>query len=82
MYPIPQEEYETAILNNVWHRRLEFPDGETIVMHNPNVIVHFRPSAKPDEWGSSPDGQMRPRVVRRGMDEEADQGIVSSSGIL
>lgn len=47
-----QEEYKNAVMNNVWHKRLEFPDGETIVMHNPNVIVHFQPSSQPDEWGN------------------------------
>ncbi|XP_071803441.1 triacylglycerol hydrolase DDHD2-like [Asterias amurensis] len=64
-----EEEYKSAIENNVWHKRLEFSDGETIVMHNPNVIVHFRPSSKPDDFGTSPDGQMRPRVVKRGIDD-------------
>ncbi|XP_078588288.1 triacylglycerol hydrolase DDHD2-like isoform X1 [Branchiostoma floridae x Branchiostoma japonicum] len=62
-----ESEYFNAVTNNAWHRRLEFPGGETIVMHNPNVIVHFRQT--PDEWGTTPDGQMRPRVVKRGVDD-------------
>lgn len=41
------------MLNNVWHKRLEFAGGETIVIHNPNVIVHFRATAQPDEWGTT-----------------------------
>ncbi|XP_022087759.1 phospholipase DDHD2-like [Acanthaster planci] len=71
-----EQEYKSAILNNVWHKRLEFSNGETIVMHNPNVIVHFRPPSRPDDFGTSPDGQMRPRVVKRGVDdlENIDQG--------
>lgn len=40
-------------------------------MHNPNVIVHFRPGAKPREWGSA-DTQIRPRVVKRGVDDIDD----------
>ncbi|XP_063963436.1 phospholipase DDHD2-like [Lytechinus pictus] len=64
-----EEEFRTATLQNQWHRRLELSDGETIIMHNANVIVHFRPSARPDEWGASPDTQMRPRVVKRGVDD-------------
>eukprot|EP00057_Strongylocentrotus_purpuratus_P034703 XP_796242.3 PREDICTED: phospholipase DDHD2 [Strongylocentrotus purpuratus] len=64
-----EEEYRTASMQNQWHRRLELSDGETIIMHNPNVIVHFRPSTRPDEWGASPDTQMRPRVVKRGVDD-------------
>ncbi|XP_010212867.1 PREDICTED: SEC23-interacting protein-like, partial [Tinamus guttatus] len=39
------------------------------VMHNPKVIVQFQPSASPDEWGTSQDGQARPRLVKRGIDD-------------
>ncbi|KAJ8418221.1 hypothetical protein AAFF_G00139300 [Aldrovandia affinis] len=66
-------EYKKAVFTNQWHRRLEFPTGETIVMHNPKVIVQFQPSAVPDEWGTTPDGQTRPRVVKRGIDDEHDE---------
>ncbi|KAG5831510.1 hypothetical protein ANANG_G00304460 [Anguilla anguilla] len=63
-------EYKKAVFTNQWHRRLEFPTGETIVMHNPKVIVQFQPSAVPDEWGTTQDGQTRPRVVKRGIDDD------------
>ncbi|KAJ8014332.1 hypothetical protein DPEC_G00039140 [Dallia pectoralis] len=66
-------EYKKAVSTNQWHRRLEFPSGETIVMHNPKVIVQFQPSAMPDEWGTTPDGQTRPRVVKRGIDDDHDE---------
>ncbi|NXB59488.1 S23IP protein, partial [Struthidea cinerea] len=65
--------YKRAVTTNQWHRRLEFPNGETIVMHNPKVIVQFQPSATPDEWGTSQDGQARPRVVKRGIDDDHDE---------
>lgn len=65
-------EYKKAVSTNQWHRRLEFPSGETIVMHNPKVIVQFQPSAMPDEWGTTQDGQTRPRVVKRGVDDDHD----------
>ncbi|KAL4640935.1 SEC23-interacting protein [Arapaima gigas] len=65
-------EYKKAVSTNQWHRRLEFPTGETIVMHNPKVIVQFQPSAVPDEWGTTQDGQTRPRVVKRGIDDDHD----------
>ncbi|KAL2083637.1 hypothetical protein ACEWY4_021410 [Coilia grayii] len=65
-------EYKKAVSTNQWHRRLEFPSGETIVMHNPKVIVQFQPSAMPDEWGTTQDGQTRPRVVKRGIDDDHD----------
>ncbi|XP_069608771.1 SEC23-interacting protein [Ranitomeya imitator] len=65
-------EYKKAVSSNQWHRRLEFPGGETIVMHNPKVIVQFQHSAIPDEWGTPQDGQARPRVVKRGVDDHDD----------
>lgn len=66
-----EEEYKSAALQNLWNRRLELPGGETVVMHNPNVIVHFRPCAHPTEWGNV-DSQIRPRVVKRGVDDIDD----------
>ncbi|XP_074731522.1 SEC23-interacting protein isoform X2 [Strix uralensis] len=68
-----EAEYKRAVTTNQWHRRLEFPNGETIVMHNPKVIVQFQPSASPDEWGTTQDGQARPRVVKRGIDDDHDE---------
>lgn len=68
-----EAEYKKAVSTNQWHRRLEFPSGETIVMHNPKVIVQFQSSALPDEWGTTQDGQTRPRVVKRGIDDDHDQ---------
>uniref|UniRef100_A0A452HQC0 SEC23-interacting protein n=1 Tax=Gopherus agassizii TaxID=38772 RepID=A0A452HQC0_9SAUR len=68
-----EAEYKKAVTTNQWHRRLEFPNGETIVMHNPKVIVQFQPSAVPDEWGTTQDGQTRPRVVKRGIDDDHDE---------
>ncbi|XP_073775724.1 SEC23-interacting protein isoform X1 [Danio rerio] len=68
-----EAEYKKAVTTNQWHRRLEFPSGETIVMHNPKVIVQFQPSAVADEWGTTQDGQTRPRVVKRGVDDDHDE---------
>ena len=36
----------------VWHKPLQFDSGETVVMHNPSVMVHYHPSSQPDEWGN------------------------------
>ncbi|XP_028278978.1 SEC23-interacting protein [Parambassis ranga] len=68
-----EAEYKKAVSTNQWHRRLEFPSGETIVMHNPKVIVQFQPASMPDEWGTTQDGQTRPRVVKRGIDDDHDE---------
>lgn len=69
-----EEEYEVACNTNTWNRRLEFDNGESVVMHNPNVIVHFKPSSSFDEWGTvdyhpGEHGVMRPRVVKRGVED-------------
>lgn len=37
------------------------------------VIVQFQPSTTSDEWGTSQDGQARPRVVKRGIDDDHDE---------
>ncbi|KAM3605569.1 uncharacterized protein V6R79_001003 [Siganus canaliculatus] len=68
-----EAEYKKAVSTNQWHRRLEFPSGETIVMHNPKVIVQFQAASMPDEWGTTQDGQTRPRVVKRGIDDDHDE---------
>ncbi|XP_074142944.1 SEC23-interacting protein isoform X2 [Sminthopsis crassicaudata] len=64
-----EAEYKKAVTTNQWHRKLEFPSGETIVIHNPKVIVQFQSSSMQDEWGATQDGQTRPRVVKRGIDD-------------
>ncbi|XP_060595144.1 phospholipase DDHD2-like [Ruditapes philippinarum] len=79
-----EEEYKTAVTSGVWHKPIQFEGGESVVMHNPTVMVHYQASSQPDEWGTvqgvnigSPEGeQMRPRVVKRGVEdfESVDEG--------
>ncbi|KAK7110285.1 triacylglycerol hydrolase DDHD2-like [Littorina saxatilis] len=64
-----EAEYKNALERNDWHKRIELPGKDTIVMHNPNVIVHFQASSQPDEWGNAQGDQMRPRVVKRGVED-------------
>ncbi|CAL1526016.1 unnamed protein product [Lymnaea stagnalis] len=66
-----ENEYKKAMETNGWHRRLEFPGNVVIVMHNANVVVQFPASSAPDEWGNVQGDQMRPRVVKRGVDDFA-----------
>ena len=49
-----EEEFKIATTTNSWHRRFEFPSGETIVFHGPTVIVHFLQASSPDAWGNTP----------------------------
>lgn len=70
-----EEEFKIATTTNVWHRRVEFPNGETVVFHGPNVMVHFLQATSPDAWGNTPQTPSRPRVVKRGVDEfDIDEG--------
>ncbi|CAG9855431.1 unnamed protein product [Phyllotreta striolata] len=69
-----EEEYKVAFESNQWHRKIELPNGETVVLHGPDVLVLFSQSQVPDAWGNSTT-QPRPRVVKRGMDEfDIDEG--------
>ncbi|KAH9363140.1 hypothetical protein HPB48_011892 [Haemaphysalis longicornis] len=64
-----EDHYRKAMATGSWHQKLELPGNQTVVMHNANVMVHFLPSSHPDEWGNVSEGQTRPRVVKRGIEE-------------
>jgi len=49
-----EEEFKIAATTNVWHRRVEFPNGETIVFHGPNSMFHHPQVTSPDAWGNTP----------------------------
>ncbi|KAJ8923521.1 hypothetical protein NQ315_010099 [Exocentrus adspersus] len=69
-----EEEFKAAFELNQWHRKVELANGETVVIHGPDVLVLFPPTQTPDAWGNTPN-QTRPRVVKRGMDEfDIDEG--------
>lgn len=47
--------------------------GETVIMHNSNVMVHFSAASSNDDEWTGEDIRSRPKVVRRGIDDfEAD----------
>ncbi|ODN04128.1 Phospholipase DDHD2 [Orchesella cincta] len=70
-----EKEYSDCMSSGVWQKRLEFPDGESVILHNAGVVVHFCQAAAPDDWGNLPESQIRPRVVKRGCDEmEVEDG--------
>jgi hypothetical protein len=37
-----EHEYQEALSTDDWHRRVELPNGEQVVFHDANVIVHFQ----------------------------------------
>ncbi|XP_023218251.1 SEC23-interacting protein-like [Centruroides sculpturatus] len=64
-----EEHFKSAVVNNLWHKRIEFSGSETIVIDNPNVIWHFLPCSHTDEWGNVLENQVRPRIVKRGISD-------------
>lgn len=70
-----EHEYQEALSTNDWHRRVELPNGEQVVFHDANVIVHFQQKATPDSWGTPSSPISKPRVVKRGIDDfQIDDG--------
>ncbi|XP_038558650.1 phospholipase DDHD2 isoform X1 [Micropterus salmoides] len=63
-----EEAYMIAMTLDEWKRKLEFPTGETVILHNPKLIMQYQPIGFQDEWVSSPSEQTRPRTVKRGVD--------------
>ncbi|KAK9889140.1 hypothetical protein WA026_004410 [Henosepilachna vigintioctopunctata] len=69
-----EEEYKKSFEENQWHKRIELPNKDIIVLHSYDVIVLFPPSLSSDDW-SNTQSQIRPTVVRRGVDEfDIDEG--------
>ncbi|MEJ1284986.1 DDHD domain containing 2 [Cricetulus griseus] len=63
-----EETYMLAVTLDEWKKKLESPNREIIVLHNPKLMVHYQPVAGSDEWGSTSTEQGRPRSVKRGVE--------------
>ncbi|XP_020731878.1 triacylglycerol hydrolase DDHD2 isoform X1 [Odocoileus virginianus] len=63
-----EETYMLAVTLDEWKKKLESPNREIIILHNPKLMVHYQPVAGSDEWGSAPAEQGRPRTVKRGVE--------------
>ncbi|XP_044516787.1 phospholipase DDHD2 [Gracilinanus agilis] len=63
-----EETYMLAVTLDEWKKKLESPNREIIILHNPKLMVHYHPVAGSDEWGSIPTEQGRPRTVKRGVE--------------
>ncbi|XP_059193773.1 phospholipase DDHD2 isoform X2 [Centropristis striata] len=63
-----EEAYMIAVTLDEWKRKLDFPNGETVILHNPKLIMQYQPIGLQDEWVSSPSEQTRPRTVKRGVE--------------
>uniref|UniRef100_A0A8D2EPR4 DDHD domain containing 2 n=1 Tax=Theropithecus gelada TaxID=9565 RepID=A0A8D2EPR4_THEGE len=62
------ETYMLAVTLDEWKKKLESPNREIIILHNPKLMVHYQPVAGSDDWGSAPTEQGRPRTVKRGVE--------------
>lgn len=63
-----EDAYKQALTKDEWKKKLEFPTGETVILHNPKLIMHYQPIFAQDDWVSSPSEHSRPRTVKRGVD--------------
>ncbi|XP_061585065.1 phospholipase DDHD2 isoform X2 [Cololabis saira] len=63
-----EEAFMIAVTLDEWKRKLDFPTGETVMLHNPKLIMQYQPLGMQDEWATSPSEQIRPRTVKRGVD--------------
>ncbi|XP_063095894.1 phospholipase DDHD2 isoform X4 [Cavia porcellus] len=63
-----EKTYMLAVTLDEWKKKLESPNREIIILHNPKLMVHYQPITGSDEWGSTPSEQGRPRTVKRGVE--------------
>ncbi|XP_039188918.1 phospholipase DDHD2 isoform X3 [Crotalus tigris] len=63
-----EDTYMICVTLDEWKKKLESPNREVIILHNPKLMVHYQPVAVTDDWGVSPAEQGRPRTVKRGVD--------------
>ncbi|MGH0153586.1 UNVERIFIED_CONTAM: hypothetical protein FKN15_044809 [Acipenser sinensis] len=66
-----EEVYMIAVTLDEWKKKLEFPTGETVILHNPKLILQYQSIGLQDDWASSPPEQTRPRTVKRGIESIA-----------
>lgn len=71
-----ESEYTEALASKEWHRRIDLPNGEQVVFHDKNVMVHFQQQSNFDTWGTPVANAIaKPRVVKRGLDDfHIDEG--------
>uniref|UniRef100_A0A8C5RBF4 DDHD domain containing 2 n=1 Tax=Laticauda laticaudata TaxID=8630 RepID=A0A8C5RBF4_LATLA len=63
-----EDTYMICVILDEWKKKLESPNKEVIILHNPKLMVHYQPVTVTDDWGVSPAEQGRPRTVKRGVD--------------
>lgn len=71
-----ETEYKDAYELNEWHHKVDLNNGESVIFHGADILVHFTVAQSPDMWGESVvsttqgiNGATRPRLVKRGIDD-------------
>uniref|UniRef100_H2YTI4 DDHD domain-containing protein n=1 Tax=Ciona savignyi TaxID=51511 RepID=H2YTI4_CIOSA len=62
-----EREYHEIVSKGMWHKQIDLGKGEMIVVHNPQLIVHFQPLDLLKDKLSAANPQMRSKVVKRGI---------------
>ncbi|XP_048379141.1 phospholipase DDHD2-like isoform X2 [Stegostoma tigrinum] len=55
--------YKEAVMSNEWNKKLQFPTGEVIKLHNPKLMMHFQ------DWNSAASEQGKPWTMKRGVEQ-------------
>ncbi|XP_068130714.1 phospholipase DDHD2-like [Hyperolius riggenbachi] len=63
-----EKAYMSAVTLNEWKQTLESPSRDLVILHNPQLMVHYQPTGIPDVWGPTPSDQGRPQTVKRGVE--------------
>ena len=75
---LSQQAYLDAHDDQRWPKTVNLEQGETVIMHNSNVMVHFSATTSNEDGWTGEDIRSRPKVVRRGIDDfeaDIDDGI-------
>nr|XP_026691178.1 phospholipase DDHD2 isoform X1 [Ciona intestinalis] len=63
-----EREYHEIVTKGLWHKQIDLGQGEMMVVHNPQLIVHFQPVVPPEhEFGAVREKQLKSKVVKRGI---------------
>ncbi|XP_029536698.1 phospholipase DDHD2-like isoform X1 [Oncorhynchus nerka] len=62
-----EEAYMMAVKLNDWMKKIQFPTGETVVLHSPTLMTQQQTIPLKD-WISLPSEQSQPRMVKRGLE--------------
>ncbi|XP_065071105.1 phospholipase DDHD2-like [Rhopilema esculentum] len=72
MAELLEKEYKLVATTGAWNKKLDLKNGESVIFHNQNVIVHYLPTTDMYDW-TGEDSKSRPRVVRRGITDIVDE---------